>query len=569
MRSKFILIALLLSNNIFGSDSLSYYLVYFKDKGNSNFSLERPWEFLSEASINRRLKFNIQINENDLPVSNAYWESLKFGSGVTVINKSKWLNAAQITCDNPKSLSFIQSLPYVSKIEFVGSVSKDKKPIIHSIDPSYSLKSELLKKSKLEFTQDSFTPLAYGQSYAHNQIVNIPYIHKRGFTGKGIHIAVFDAGFNDAYKVEGMEDLIDDDVVIRDFVDYDNSVWEDDKHGANVLGFMKTFAPGKYIGSAPFAKYSLMRTEIGAHEVLVEEVNWLIAAEFADSLGVDVIIGSLGYHTFDDAKLNHTYSQLNGQTTIVARAANFAAERGIAIICSAGNEGAGKWKRIGTPADALHAIAIGACQNDGFYAGFSSLGPSFDRRVKPDFSVPGMKIKVASPGGYYNGNGTSYATPIFAGAFACLMQFRPLIKPDTILTYVQKSSTHYTLPDSMYGYGIPDFGLSLCRLGYWNPGEVSDVLWSKNNAVFYQDLNLYFCSFTDQSVKITVKGKHKNKLKVLYKTKQKAEAGRWLHSDVLFLIIQGKGPRKSRKAMKQITITLETEHGNYVRSFEF
>ncbi|HEY1045516.1 MAG TPA: S8 family serine peptidase [Bacteroidia bacterium] len=558
-----------MGKNIFGSDSLSYYLVYFKDKGNSTYSIERPWEFLSESSINRRLKFNIQINETDLPVSTAYWESLKFGSGVSLINKSKWLNAAQITCDNSKSLSFILSLPYVSKIEFVGSVPKDRKPNIAEIAPSYYSKSEKLKQSKLQFPNDSFTPSLYGQSYSHNQVINLPYLHNRGFTGKGIHIAVFDAGFNEAYKVEGMEDLLDEDMVIRDFVDYDNSVWEDDKHGANVLGFMKTFAPGKYIGSAPFAKYSLMRTEIGAHEVLVEEVNWLIAAEFADSLGVDIIIGSLGYHTFDDPKLSHTFSQLNGQTTIVARAANFASERGIAIICSAGNEGAGKWKRIGTPADALHAIAIGACQNDGFYAGFSSVGPSFDRRIKPDFSVPGMKIKVASPGGYYNGNGTSYATPIFAGAFACLMQFRPLLKPDTILSYIQKSSTHYTLPDSLYGNGIPDFGLSLCRLGYWNQGDISDVFWSKKDAVFFQDVNLYFWSYTDQSVKITVRGKSKKKLKVLYRSKQKVEAGRWLHSDVLFLIIQGKGPKKSKRALKQIEITLETEHGSYVRSFAF
>lgn len=545
-------------------DSSSYYLVYLKDKAGCGYSLDKPWEFISTESIDRRNKFGIYVSESDLPVTESYVSTLAFGNGLTIKGRSKWLNAVLITANQYNDLEYLKHLPFVKGYEFLGSVVNTEPPRQEPIADSFYRRSEALTRKKSEFDFTSLNKQSYGNSFDNLDQNNIPYLHQRGLNGKGLHIAVFDAGFHLAYQSPGMEDLLDKSTIIRDFVNHDGSVWEDDDHGAKVLGFMKSFAPGYYMGSAPMAKYTLCRTEIGWAELPLEEVNWLIAAEFADSLGVDMIIGSLGYLDFDNPKLNHPYKMFDGRSLIASKAANFAHDKGIAVICSAGNSGEKRWGKIGTPADALGSIAIGATDQLGFRAGFSSYGPSSDGRIKPDFMAPGYKVKVNSPRGIYASNGTSYATPVFAGAFACLMQHVPSFAPDSILIRLRKSSTHCNYSDSLMGYGIPDFGLALLRTGYWNKGDTSDYVWQKNNAVLYQNLNLFFWPYTDQTITITIKVNKGKKMKKYRRFKVKTEAGRWYICDEVMNMI-----KRNDGKIKQIEITLDSVSKSFNRTFNF
>jgi hypothetical protein len=547
-----------------------HYLVYLTDKTKNDYTLERPWEFLSVESIDRRNKFGIEIEDRDLPVSENYVQQLKFIFGVKCLHSSKWLNAVHIALEDSTPLKAIKNQSFVLKIEYLGTYNSKKNKEIKSIPDLYFQKSKDLQALKRKYKLSALGPDSFNNSQNQCMVIGIPLVHRSGYAGKGVHIAVFDAGFLNAYQTPGMEDLIEKSTYVRDFVDEDNSVWEDDKHGANVLSFMKTFQPGKYIGTAPFARYSLMRTEIADAELPLEELNWLLAAESADSLGVDMIIGSLGYHTFDESELNHSHADLNGVTSIAAKAANIAHSKGIAVICSAGNEGNKKWRKIGTPADAIGSLAIGSCDLSGVHSNFSSVGLSADGRIKPNFTVPGFAVTVASPNGFYKGNGTSYSAPMFAGALACLMEFRPSYHPDSLLNYVLFSSTHQNYPDSLYGYGIPNFGLALYRMGAWINQVHGDYFWNETESkVFFQDINLFLLSYSNQKVKIEIQGLRKKKYKSFHKENYSIKAGQWLHNDFLFNYLNDKMSNKKSLKYKKIKVIIQTESKTFVKVFDF
>lgn len=547
-----------------------HYLVYLKDKAKSEFNLDRPWEFLSVEAIDRRSKYGIEIEEMDLPVSNNYIQQLKFIHGVKCLHSSKWLNAVHIALEDTNSIQSIKNQSFVLKLQYLGTYESKEKIDIKDIEDLYFQRSKDLQTLKRNFKLNTLNPDSFNYSKNQNMVLGMPLVHQLGYTGKGIHIAVFDAGFHNAYQTPGMEDLIEKSTYIRDFVDEDNSVWEDDKHGANVLSFMKTFNPGKYIGTAPFATYSLMRTEIADAELPLEELNWLLAAESADSLGVDMIIGSLGYHTFDESELNHSHADLNGTTSLAAQAANIAKQKGIAVVCSAGNEGNKKWRKIGTPADAMGAWAIGASNLEGFHSNFSSVGNTADGRIKPNFTVPGFAVTVASPNGFYKGNGTSYSAPMFAGAVACLMQYRPAYHPDTLLNYILFSATHNHAPDSLYGFGLPNFGLALYRLGAWVNTVREDYFWNENESqIFFQDVNLYLLSYSNQKVKIEVQGFRKKKFKTFHKETINMNAGQWLHNDYLFHFFNSDKNNKKSTKFKKIKVIIETETKTFTKIFTF
>jgi serine protease AprX len=547
-----------------------HYLVYLTDKSKNDYNIERPWEFLSIDAIDRRNKYGIEIEELDLPVSENYIQQLKFISGVKYLHSSKWLNAVHIALEDSTPIQSIKKQSFVVKIEYLGTYDSKKNKDIKTIPELYFQKSKDLQTLKRKFKLSSLSPDSFNNSQNQNMVIGIPLVHQTGYAGKGIHIAVFDAGFHNAYQTPGMEDLIEKSTFVRDFVDEDNSVWEDDKHGANVLSFMKTFQPGKYIGTAPFARYSLMRTEIADAELPLEELNWLLAAESADSLGVDMIIGSLGYHTFDESELNHKHADLNGITSIAAQAANIAHNKGIAVICSAGNEGNKKWRKIGTPADALGALAIGSSDLSGMHSNFSSEGLSADGRIKPNFTVPGFAVTVSSPNGFYKGNGTSYAAPIFAGAMACLMEYRPNFHPDSLLNYILFSSTHQNYPDSLYGYGIPNFGLALYRMGAWINTVREDYFWNETESIiFFQDINLYLLSYSNQKITIDIQGFRKKKFKTFHKVNCNLKAGQWLHNDFLFNYLNTKMSDTNKLKYKKIKVIIQTESKTFIKIFAF
>jgi serine protease AprX len=543
-------------------DSTSYYFIYLKDKPVSGYSLERPLEFLSRQAIDRRMKRKSTINESDLPVSKDYIKRLAGIEGVKVINSSRWMNAVEVSMADPAMINTVRTMDFVSSVAFLGRIRNRTKPAIEPASADEATKGQELAKEKKQF-KGPLTDADYGKTLGQNSLIGINGLHADNL-GNNVHIAVFDAGFFNAYKVKGMEDLLSPDMVIRDFVDYDNSVWEDDRHGANVLSIMKTWNPGTFIGSAPMARYSLMRTENPTSEYPTEEVNWLFAAEFADSLGVDMIVSSLGYHTFDDVTLSYKHKDLDGQTSIIAKAANLAYGKGIFIVTSAGNEGLNKWHKIGTPSDAPGVTGIGATDEQGFHASFSSVGPSADKRVKPDFVAMGYKTFVASPNGAYAGNGTSYATPVFGGAMACLLHAFPEASFEDLKQALMLSGTHYKHTDSAYGYGVPDFHLAFLILQNNRADNLQkDLFYIREHPVFFQDLGIHFKSGGAQTVKITVQGKRKKKEKNLYNKNYRLKDGEWLHDDALFSVYAKEKRKKRKQKLREIVLVFETDSATF------
>jgi serine protease AprX len=279
-----------------------------------------------------------------------------------------------------------------------------------------------------------------------------------GFRGEGIMIAVLDAGFNNADKVPALKAIFDEKRIVGtyDFVKKETSVYEDDSHGTSVLSCIGAFSEGSMIGTAPKASFLLLRSEDAPSEYIIEEANWLFAAEYADSVGVDLINSSLGYTTFDDANTDHTYADLNGNTTIAARAADWAAAVGIICVISAGNEGNSAWKYIGTPADADSVLAVGAVTALKTYAAFSSQGVPTDKRIKPDVSAMGQSASIALPSGSVStGSGTSYSAPILCGLVAGYWQANPTLTAVEVMNRIRQAGSQAKNPDLRLGYGIP------------------------------------------------------------------------------------------------------------------
>jgi len=538
MQIKFFLI---ISFTIWGfklqaNDSIRYFFVYFKDKQNTEYSLNKPEKYLSYKAVEKRNKLNIKIDSSDLPVSKDYIKSLARFGFIKIINQSKWLNGVHISTKESKfKKEHIEALTFVKSVIYLATEKvkeENKKPEFGPPSNPEATNNYNISESNQNY---------WGKAHNQNNLINAIFPNKMllNYT-----IAIFDAGFSKAYQTKGMQGLYSN-AIIQDFVDYDNSVWEDDRHGANCLSFMRSNSPNQYVGTAPFANYVLIRTENAALENLNEEINWLLAAEFCDSLGVDLISSSLGYTAFDDINTNHTYSDLDGKTTIIAKAADFAFKKGIVVVNSAGNEGNGKWHKIGSPADAENVITIGSVDMNGFHSKFSSYGPSYDGRIKPNFVSMGQNAIVNSPGGNYAGNGTSYSTPIFAGAFANYMAINPNLPYNTIKKALEESSTHYFCPDSAYGFGIPDFVLANKILNPEN--QVIDYLHSKTDPVFFQDLNIHFKSAHNQNFDLMLYYKSKGKLKLITKIEVYLTKDAWFHNADLLKTYNSMTPKKLKK----------------------
>lgn len=425
------------------------YLVTFKDKTNSPYSVTKPLEFLSQRSVNRRQKQNITVKTRDLPVNPAYISAIT-KAGAKIWFTSRWMNAALIQTSEA-NLQTILKLPFVKGLDINGT-----------IDNPNSRSSRRTSKFKVLDNQ-SFN---YGLSKVQNEMIGVNVMHDLGYRGEGMMIGVLDAGFNNADKIPALKPLFDEKRIVGtyDFVKKETSVYEDDDHGTAVLSCMGASLEGSMVGTAPKASYLLLRSEDAPSEYIIEEANWLFAAEYADSVGVDLINSSLGYTTFDDVKTNHTYAQLDGNTTIAARAADWAAGVGIICVISAGNDGNSAWKYISTPADADSVLTVGAVDANKLYTRFSSRGIPDDKRIKPDVAAMGQSAAVVSASGTVTtASGTSFSSPIICGMVAGYWQANPTLTAMQVMENVRKSGSQAAKPDKILGNGIPNLFKALAN----------------------------------------------------------------------------------------------------------
>jgi serine protease AprX len=467
------------------------YRIEFINKDNNPYSLDNPQAFLSEKSIARRQKQGISMEYKDLPVSPSYIDSIR-STGAEVLTISKWFNSVTIKATSDTILQRIARFTFV------------KKNVAYGIRTSTKKKIPDTGRVQL-FNQNQY--LDYGVSEWQTAIHKGQYLHEQGFTGQGVTIAILDAGFYHVDQLPAFAYLWENDQILgtHDFVVAGSNLYNGHSHGMVVLSIMGGNLPGELIGTSPDADFWLLRSEDAGSEYLIEEDNWAAAAEFADSAGADILNTSLGYSQFDDHLMDHSYADMDGNTTRISRAADIAASKGMLVVVSAGNLGAGNWHYISAPADADSVLAVGAIDADGYIADFSSRGPSSDLRVKPDLVAIGKGTWVAGfESGVRQGNGTSLSAPIITGLAACLWQANPEATSMEILTAIRESSDRFTQPDAEYGYGIPDFNMAHFLLNYHAIGSPEDVNIIAFPNPFSNSFYIVFTSPVDDPVDLSL-----------------------------------------------------------------
>ena len=459
MKKLFPLIALLFSFQVFAQEDA---WVFLKDKPKATTFLSSPLSMLSQRALDRRTRQNIALDSKDVPIETTYFTQIKNTPGITVLAKSKWLNAihvqgAKTIIDNLKS-----TYSFVLSIEFADRTLNAK---------GASTRKTVRAPKKNKFTEET-TTFNYGDASNQIEMLKGNFLHQQGFTGTGMYIAIIDGGFSGVNTLDIFKRVRDNNQILGgyDFVKrnadfYVTELSPNDnttiinKHGTNVFSTIAGYIENQFVGTAPDAFYYLFRTEDPPTESPIEETLWVEAAERSDSLGVDVINTSLGYTTFDDPKYNYAYADMDGKTTFISRGAEIASSRGMLIVTSAGNEGNKTWKYIGAPGDVQNVFSVGAVNSTNAIAPFSSFGPTSDNRVKPDVLAQGLGAYVVNvyTGLPRSGNGTSFSSPIMAGVVACLWQAFPNLTNLQIMQRIRESADKYNSPTAQEGYGIPNF----------------------------------------------------------------------------------------------------------------
>lgn len=423
------------------------YAVHFKYKPQDSFSLSRPAEFLSDEAVARKARFEIPVDSLDLPVSSKYVSGLAQKSTKVLFNIN-WLNASLVEADAEK-IDEIAALPYVEKVVLAapGKSSVGRLGFSNKVGASYPLKHN----AKTETNPYDFQ----------NDLIGIPAMHAEGYKGNGITIAVFDAGFPGVNTIPAFAHLFTNNRIVAtaDFVHIGNSnVFNYNQHGTNALSLIAANQETLLVSGAPDSKYILGITEDVPTEYRIEEYNWVRAASWADSLGVDIISSSLGYWDFDDPSMDYTIADLDGKTATITIGADIASKKGILIVTSAGNYGSRGASSIIAPADAVGILSVGAVNADLVRAGFSSQGPTADGRIKPEVSAFGNSAQlIRSNGTLGPSNGTSFSAPQISALAAGLWEARPEWSKDDLINYILRSSSQFETPDNLLGYGIPDF----------------------------------------------------------------------------------------------------------------
>lgn len=438
---SFLAIALLATGASAQQDTLKY-RISLKDKAATEYSLKKPEKYLSAKAIERRRKQNLPIDSTDLPVCRKYIDEIR-KQGVKIVVTGKWDNFVTVSCNDTTLIDRIAALPFVLSTEKVW------------ISPGAGKPSMATERDSV-LNQPTIHPDSiYGRAITQIQMSNGDKLHEAGFKGQGMTIAVIDAGFHNVDKITAMQNIRI--LGTKDFVNQQADIFAESSHGMSVLSCIGMNRPDIMTGTAPEASFWLLRSEDEYSEHLVEQDYWSAAVEFADSMGVDVINTSLGYYSFDDKSKNYKYRDLDGRHALMSRQASHIADKGMILVCSAGNSGAGSWKKITPPGDADNVLTVGAIDKRAVLATFSSVGNTADHRVKPDVVAVGVGSDVIrTDGNQGRANGTSFSSPIMCGMVTCLWQACPTLTAKEVIELVRRSGDRAGFPDNIYGYGVPD-----------------------------------------------------------------------------------------------------------------
>lgn len=448
MKKILLLLVILVSSLAFSQEEDAW--VFFTDKPNAQFYLDNPLQMLTQRALDRRSSQNIALNVNDVPVSQEYINQIASSSGITVKAKSKWMNCVHVR-GSQQDIAALSTLSFVQSIKFA--------------DSSLNLRTSatIIPVNKSMDVTENFN---YGGSFNQIQMLNGQALHEQGFTGNGKVIAVLDSGFINVNSTSPFQRLFDNNLILGgyNYVSQSEDVYSLHNHGTMTLSCMGGFVDNELVGTAPNAHYYLYVTEDVTEENPVEESYWVEAAEEADRLGADVISTSLGYYQFDNPNYGHNYSDMTGDEAFASKGANVAFSKGMIVVASAGNSGGNPEpsNHVGVPAEATNVFAVGAVKFDETFASFSSVGPTFDNRIKPDIMAKGQAATVANTSGtVQTASGTSFSCPIMAGMITSFWGAFPDLNNQQIIQLVKQSADRYTNPDNQFGYGIPDFGLAM------------------------------------------------------------------------------------------------------------
>lgn len=431
--------------------------IFFTDKGtHEQYIPFIPRTVVTERSLQRRLKVRAGddvVDETDLPVEERYVEAVA-AMGVRIRQRTKWFNGVSVTATRTQ-VEQIAALPFVRRIERVARFRRHALGEFVATPPPPSSPYSSAAHTGHEFD--------YGPSLAQLSQLNVPALHNMGNYGQDVIIGVFDNGFRLLHH-EAFDTLRTRIIATYDFVDHKVSVVPNNPstgfgaHGVVTLSALGGFKPGQLIGPAFGAHFILARTENDSSETPLEEDNWVAAIEWADSIGVDVTSTSLGYLTYDAPYASWTWEDMDGNTTVITRAADMAVARGIVVCNSAGNNGFhSSHNTLNAPADGRRVLAIGAVTSSGERASFSSVGPTVDGRIKPDLMAQGVSVRCAhwdNPTEYTYSGGTSLSCPLAAGVVALLLHAKPSATPQEITDALKQTATRTLTPDNLYGWGI-------------------------------------------------------------------------------------------------------------------
>jgi subtilisin family serine protease len=420
--------------------------IEFSDKGEYIQESGDPQQFLSPNALNRRAYFDIPIDYTDYPLNSSYIAKVE-NLEAKVEKNSKWLNGIIVQTSNINFVAELAQYPFVKRVVTLNTS-----------------KSQLSDKFQLDESEvDTLPILAYGFAASNIEMLKGEYLHELGFQGQTIDIGVMDNGFQlvNTNRFFDTLNILNKIHGAYNFVDNSTDVFSNGDHGAYVMSTLAANIKDTLIGTAPMGNYYLFTTEDNNNESLAEEINWALAAEWVDSaLGTWVVLStSLGYSNgFNNSSTNHSYADMDGNTTIITKASDLAAKKGMLVVNSAGNEGTDDWKFITAPADGDSVLAVGAVDAEREPAEFSSYGPSSDGQIKPNVSALGRRVVAAK----YNGtlqtiNGTSFSCPITAGLAACLWQAFPDKNNMEVIEAIEQSAHLYFSPEDQLGYGIPNF----------------------------------------------------------------------------------------------------------------